>query len=109
MTQEGTFCSNPCFEADGRFARGDGPQDAFLLARPYYHAFKPDFSIRGSVKLVEVPFGDVDQFGMDCVPCYERALLEARRLVNIRALILCSPHNPLGELYRLEDSKLAAG
>ena len=81
------------------FLFGDGGEDAFLLARPYYHAFSPDLGIRGGVKLVEVTFGEIDQFTVDCVDRYEQALLNAQGLVNVKALRLCAPHNPLGRCY----------
>ena len=81
------------------FLFGDGGEDAFLLARPYYHAFKPDLRTRTGTKIVEVPFGDVDPFSLDCVAQYEKALLNAQGLVNVKGLILCSPHNPLGRCY----------
>jgi bifunctional pyridoxal-dependent enzyme with beta-cystathionase and maltose regulon repressor activities len=47
---------------------------------------------------VYTPFGDVDQFRADAVKCYERTLLEAAGAgINMRALILANPHNPLGK------------
>ena len=50
-----------------------------------------------SVKAVTVSFGDLDCFSVDAVAKYEEALLESRwQGVNIRGLIVCSPHNPLG-------------
>lgn len=43
-------------------------------------------------------FGDVDPFSMDAILKYEEALVEAQNSgVPIRALFLCSPHNPLGD------------
>ena len=84
------------------FLLGDGGDDALLLARPYYHAFKPDLRTRTGTKIVEVAFGDADPFGADCVARYEAALRATRGLVNVRGLILCSPHNPLGRCYPRE-------
>lgn len=47
-------------------------------------------------------FGDVDPFGMDVISKYEEALIQAEKDgVPVKALFLCSPHNPLGT----EDSK----
>lgn len=48
-------------------------------------------------------FGEVDQFSADAVQFYEQALQDAkRRGVNVRALIIVNPHNPLG---KCEDSQ----
>lgn len=42
-------------------------------------------------------FGSVDPFGMEAVAKYEDALLRSRQEgVPLKALLLCSPHNPLG-------------
>lgn len=50
-----------------------------------------------SVRLLEVDFGEIDPFSMAAVQQYERALTEGKsRGLRIKALILCSPHNPLG-------------
>ena len=50
-----------------------------------------------------VSFEDVDQFGVDCVGVYEKAFEDAKaRGVNVRALLICNPHNPLGRCYTRE-------
>ena len=47
-------------------------------------------------------FGDVDPFSMDAISKYEEALIQAQKDgVLVKALFLCSPHNPLGT----KDSK----
>ena len=44
-----------------------------------------------------VSFGDVDPFGLEAVDRYEEELVRSNRAgVRVRALMLCSPHNPLG-------------
>lgn len=49
------------------------------------------------VKAVGVSFGDVDPFGLEAISKYEEALFRSRREgVPVKALLLCSPHNPLG-------------
>ena len=61
-------------------------------------------------------FGDVDPFSMDAILRYEEALVEAQKDgVPIKALFLCSPHNPLGDrsselffINNLTVSKVAA-
>ena len=90
---------------------------AILLSRPCYQAFKMDFggeakfamqlSPTSFLKLTSdrvqceyVGFGDVDQFSLEAVTKYEEALQAAERNgTNIRALVLCHPHNPLGRCY----------
>jgi bifunctional pyridoxal-dependent enzyme with beta-cystathionase and maltose regulon repressor activities len=47
--------------------------------------------------IVHVPFGDVEQFGLESVEKYEEALLSARNSGSrVKGLVLCNPHNPLG-------------
>ncbi|KZF20923.1 PLP-dependent transferase [Xylona heveae TC161] len=76
------------------------PGDGFLLARPYYGAFPPDLGARAEIKVVGVSFGDVDPFGLDAIAKYEEALLQAHHDgIEVKALILCSPHNPLGRCF----------
>ena len=54
------------------------------------------------MKTVEVAFGTTDPFSPKCVVHYENALKDASKLVKVRALVLCSPHNPLGTYRRHE-------
>jgi 1-aminocyclopropane-1-carboxylate synthase len=52
------------------------------------------------VKPVYVSFGDTDQFSIAAVEKYEKAILKAREDgTHIRAMMLCNPHNPLGQCY----------
>ena len=45
-------------------------------------------------------FGDVDQFSPEAASKYEEALLRAESQgIRVRALMLCNPHNPLGQCY----------
>lgn len=49
---------------------------------------------------VDVPFGGADQFTPSSVKYWEEALLAAeKRGTKVRALMLCNPHNPLGQCY----------
>lgn len=49
------------------------------------------------VKAVGVSFGSVDPFSLEAVEKYEEELLRSKREgVPVKALVLCSPHNPLG-------------
>ncbi|KAJ5454084.1 Pyridoxal phosphate-dependent transferasemajor regionsubdomain 2 [Penicillium daleae] len=82
--------------------------DFVMVGRPYFNAFRTTFGMRPgarltdfSVRLLEVDFGEIDPFSMAAVQQYERALTEGKsRGLRIKALILCSPHNPLGNLGR---------
>ena len=50
------------------------------------------------VKTVPVKFGKTDPFSEEAILRYEKALVEAQNEgVRVKALILCSPHNPLGK------------
>ena len=77
------------------------PGDAFLLGRPYYGAV--NLSLRPQVQTLPVSFGKLDPLSLAAVSRYEEAILAARqRGIAIRGLLLCSPHNPLGECYSRE-------
>ena len=84
------------------FELGD-PGDIFLLGRPYYGSYPSDIGDRAGIKTLPVSFGEVDPTSIDAVRCYETTLLRAKDdpLANgsTRAMILCSPHNPLGQCY----------
>ncbi|KAJ9635156.1 hypothetical protein H2201_003310 [Coniosporium apollinis] len=76
------------------------PGDGILLTRPCYIAFALDFGTKAAVQPVFVSFGDVDQFSVAAIPCYEAALSAAQEAgITVRALMLCHPHNPLGQCY----------
>jgi aspartate/methionine/tyrosine aminotransferase len=47
-----------------------------------------------------VAFGDINPTSADAIPCYEAAFHESMAAgVTIRAILLSSPHNPLGRSY----------
>lgn len=76
------------------------PGDAFLLGQPYYGTFIPDISLRPDVKVVSVPFDDVDPVSVEAVAKYEAAILRCQSEgVPVKGLVLCHPHNPLGRCY----------
>jgi aspartate/methionine/tyrosine aminotransferase len=77
--------------------------DGFLLGQPYYGSFPYDVGDRAGIKVVAVTFGDVDPFSLDAVAKYEEALVQSEKSgTKVKALILCSPHNPLGKCYSRE-------
>lgn len=76
------------------------PGEGILVGRPYYRAFTVDLGLRPGVKIVSVPFDQIDPCREGCVTKYEEALLASEREgVKIRAILLCHPHNPLGRCY----------
>ncbi|KAL7655311.1 hypothetical protein ACMYSQ_007263 [Aspergillus niger] len=71
--------------------------DYILVGRPYFNAFKTIFGTRPQIELLEVAFGTTDPFSIDAINEYERTYAEAKRKgLRVKALLLCSPHNPLG-------------
>ncbi|PWY81604.1 aspartate aminotransferase [Aspergillus sclerotioniger CBS 115572] len=74
--------------------------DHILVGRPYSNAFKTIYGSRPGIELVEVSFGTTDPFSMAAIDEYERAYAAAKsKGLRIRAVLLCSPHNPLGRCY----------
>ncbi len=74
--------------------------ESILIGRPFYVGFVSDFMNRAKVDLVAVAFGEVDPMSLAAVVEYEKAIEEATsRGKKIKALVLCSPHNPLGRCY----------
>jgi histidinol-phosphate/aromatic aminotransferase/cobyric acid decarboxylase-like protein len=62
-----------------------------------------------SVGLLEVEFDKIDPFGLAAIEKHEEALLAAReRGVRVKALLLCSPHNPLGLLLHPTPPAMAS-
>ncbi|KAL1588756.1 hypothetical protein WHR41_02451 [Cladosporium halotolerans] len=80
------------------------PGHGILLSRPCYSAFESDFGTRAGVKCVYASFNSEDQFSPNgAVKGYEQALEQAESEgTKIRALLLCHPHNPLGQCYPAE-------
>jgi len=77
------------------------PGDGILISRPCYSAFESDFGTRAGVKCVYASFHGEDQFSpKGAVQGYENAFQEAQASgTTIRALLICHPHNPLGQPY----------
>jgi len=76
------------------------PGDVLLLSRPIYQAFEGDFGRRAGVKVRFVSFNGADQFDTAGVSCYESVIKETLESgARVRALLICNPHNPLGQCY----------
>ena len=87
------------------FEIGD-PGDSFLLGRPYYGSYASDIGDRANVRTIPVSFGGINPLSIAAVDCYAEAMYNARADSQtsgaVRALLLCSPHNPLGQCYPRE-------
>ncbi|XP_030620942.1 1-aminocyclopropane-1-carboxylate synthase-like protein 1 isoform X2 [Chanos chanos] len=85
------------------------PEDAILIPTPFYGAIMEDVNLYSSVQLYHVhldsqPCNSDDRPFKLTVEKLETALMKARKEgVNVRALILINPHNPLGEIYTPQE------
>ncbi|KAL4747883.1 pyridoxal phosphate-dependent transferase [Aspergillus terricola var. indicus] len=82
------------------------PGDYVLVGRPYWTTFRSIFGNRAGVNILEVTMGDLDPMGLDAILRFEevaeQARLEGKR---VKAILLCSPNNPLGRCYPEEVLK----
>ncbi|CAI7638614.1 unnamed protein product [Penicillium palitans] len=78
--------------------------DGILLGQPIYGSFTGDLHVPSNCQLIYTPFHGDDPFSPDAVARYEETFLKARDEagVTIRALLICNPHNPLGQCYSRE-------
>ncbi|XP_066557120.1 1-aminocyclopropane-1-carboxylate synthase-like protein 1 isoform X1 [Amia ocellicauda] len=81
------------------------PDDGILIPTPFYGAITEDVTLYSGVRMVYAHI-DCQQSGSEDRPFHltveklERALEEARQEgINVRAIILINPHNPLGDVY----------
>ncbi|PON21693.1 hypothetical protein TGAM01_v209431 [Trichoderma gamsii] len=80
--------------------------DCVLVGRPYWSAFDYIFKIRAGVNIRQVSFGPVDPFSLEGVQEYEKEYIRAKQeSARVKAILLCSPHNPLGRCYSKEVLK----
>ncbi|KAF3019788.1 hypothetical protein E8E14_012017 [Neopestalotiopsis sp. 37M] len=84
------------------------PDDGILIPRPYYNGFTVDITHRSHVQVVGVDYTGVpgyssldDLFQPEVnAKALEDAILGAKAQgINIRALLISQPHNPLGRCY----------
>ena len=75
-----------------------GEGEGVLTSRPYYGRFEIDFGNKAGVELVAVNTDDENCFEEGVVDAFEKRLQESRREgLQIRAVLVINPHNPLGE------------
>ncbi|RKK91473.1 hypothetical protein BFJ71_g10839 [Fusarium oxysporum] len=75
-------------------------QDQVLIGRPYWTAFNYIFGIRAGVQVREVSFNGTDPFCLEAINEYEKEYIQAQKEGKcVQAILLCSPHNPLGRCY----------
>lgn len=73
--------------------------EGILLSQPFYGRFELDFFNRSKVNVVYVDTDAETCFDVDVVDKYEKALLRSNAAgVQVRAIMIINPHNPLGEL-----------
>ncbi|SPB46670.1 unnamed protein product [Aspergillus niger] len=82
--------------------------DGILIPQPLYNGFKVDILNRSNVRVVGVKYEGIEGFtGLDDLflpdvnkVALETALRQAKdEGINIRALLVSNPHNPLGRCY----------
>uniref|UniRef100_A0A8D3DAA6 Aminotransferase class I/classII large domain-containing protein n=1 Tax=Scophthalmus maximus TaxID=52904 RepID=A0A8D3DAA6_SCOMX len=100
------YCCSPSpLKADNFFHVAE----SILIPTPFYGAITEDINLYSDVKLFHVPLNcEVD--GKDSRPFHltvgklEKGLKRAEQEgLTIRAVILMNPHNPLAEIYTLEE------
>ncbi|CAI7658003.1 unnamed protein product [Penicillium manginii] len=71
--------------------------NGILLETPMWDGFAVTSKLRNNVRIVPVSYSKRPQNAADIINHYSEAMKMAT--CPIRALILCNPHNPLGQIY----------
>ncbi|KAI4251418.1 MAG: hypothetical protein LQ352_004859 [Teloschistes flavicans] len=80
--------------------------DGILIGRPLYTGFASDLNSRSGAIVCPVSSEGQDPMSEQMVQQYEKELLKQEKQgTKIRAIILASPHNPLGKCYSVETLK----
>ncbi|KAJ5532874.1 hypothetical protein N7494_009426 [Penicillium frequentans] len=83
--------------------------EAVLVNRPVYGRFELDYGVEAGVEIVYANTTIDEAFTPTVVDKYEQALQEANeRGVNIRAVLLVNPHNPVGRCYPIHTLEAIA-
>ena len=75
--------------------------DGILIPAPYYAGFDHDLALRSDAQLVQIPLKS-PEFKLTIEKVEEAYSKAASESINIRAILLNSPHNPLGQIYNEE-------
>ncbi|RUS33182.1 pyridoxal phosphate-dependent transferase [Jimgerdemannia flammicorona] len=76
------------------------PGDAVLITAPYYGTFDSDVTVRSGARTITVNLEGRSPFDVDHVESLESAYQKAvADGINVRAMIICNPHNPLARCY----------
>jgi aspartate/methionine/tyrosine aminotransferase len=80
------------------FEDGDG----LIVPAPFYSGFTHDFSTRFNVKLLPYGLSADNNYELD-IDGLETAVSQAKQTgITVKAILICSPHNPLGITYTNE-------
>jgi aspartate/methionine/tyrosine aminotransferase len=72
--------------------------EGVLVGKPMYGGFISDMEARAKLKPIKVSLKGVDPFSVEAVGRYEEELIKAKATgIKVRMLVLCTPHNPLGQ------------
>jgi 1-aminocyclopropane-1-carboxylate synthase len=72
--------------------------EGILISMPMYGGFANDMQVRGKCNLLQVNLKGYDVFSNEAIVRYEEELLAAEKKgIKTRVLVLCTPHNPLGQ------------
>lgn len=76
------------------------PGDGILIATPYWAGLDISISIHGHAKVIPVHVPLSEFFALESIRYYESAADTSS--VPIKAVLVCNPHNPLGQCYPQE-------
>lgn len=76
------------------------PGDGILIATPYWAGLDISLSIHGQTKAIPVHVPLSEFFTPESIRYYESAAESSP--VPIKAVLVCNPHNPLGQCYPRE-------
>lgn len=74
------------------------PGDGILIQQPVYYPFERVISRNGRVPVISRLIRGTEQYEMDFIDM-ERKIREQ----NVKMMILCSPHNPVGRVWKKEE------
>ncbi|KAF1979615.1 PLP-dependent transferase [Bimuria novae-zelandiae CBS 107.79] len=79
------------------------PGQGIMTSRPYYGRFEIDFGLKAGLKIVAADTPLETCLEPDVVSIFEETLLKSKAEgVEVRALLITNPHNPLGRCYPKE-------